>query len=316
MRIFSDIDLSPNIQKFLPLIKTEYLFNNKYGLKHPGAIFNTSIGKVENALLDFFDSYKEFGLLKFEEAHEKHNDALLKTYKIFLYSLREYVDDCFHVIKCFIPPFQKEIDERNQFLWIRKSKDVEANDLLDEIKDYKNYLDNIVNELKHNNGILGSISLYDSENPKEHCAGYFIANVVNNRYQPVEKIHPEWNKQATGFSYRRDIFYNMYHVFYLGELVLDFIKKKTVKEMHPIVSAAPGKKKLIYEQMMLMPRYFLPDEYEKAIPSISLTQENTLKLEYPSRLSIKPNRLNRVKLTHSGDGYTREFKTLYAIKLR
>lgn len=91
--IFSDKDLSPNLQKFLPIIDKKYLFNNDYDLKHPSAIYNVSISKIDDSLRDFFDIYKTLKKVKnLEEFENKEKNKillLLKNYKNFLYKLLE-----------------------------------------------------------------------------------------------------------------------------------------------------------------------------------------------------------------------------------
>lgn len=114
MKIFTDIDLSPNIQKFLPLINGNNLFYRNYDLKHPSALYNTSVTKIKNALKDFLEVYELFKDKNFEEVEKNKTPLLLKCYKEFLYCVREYLDDCFHIIKSFIkPPLKIDKEEIN-----------------------------------------------------------------------------------------------------------------------------------------------------------------------------------------------------------
>lgn len=89
--ILSDKDLSPNLQKFLPVIDKKYLFNDDYNLKHPSAIYNVSISKIDDSLRDFFDIYKTLEKIKnleeFEKKEKNKIPLLLKNYKIFYIAL-------------------------------------------------------------------------------------------------------------------------------------------------------------------------------------------------------------------------------------
>lgn len=314
MNIFTDIDLSPNIQKFLPLINGNNLFYRNYNLKHPSALYNTSVTKIENALKDFLEVYELFKDKNFEEVEKNKTPLLLKCYKEFLYCVREYLDDCFHIIKSFIKPPLKIDKDRDQCRWLKNNATSIVDDFFKNISDYKKYLDNSVNELKHNNAILGSIAFYNKNNSKEHCLGYFIANVVNGVYEPVEKIHPKFGKTHTGFSYKRDLIYNIFNIYNISEEIILLLKNKiylNIDLLKPKVKEAPKMKQELFKKIIDIPKIYFPDEYSKPVPSLSLTDDKRLKLEYPSQLSIRPNRLEKVVITHSGDGYTRKFRIPY-----
>ena len=72
MKIITDIDLSPNIQKYLPLIEERSIFYKQYDLKHPSALYNTSVVKIEDAVKDFLKSYSIFVSNGFENGKEDH----------------------------------------------------------------------------------------------------------------------------------------------------------------------------------------------------------------------------------------------------
>lgn len=314
MLIYTAKDLHPNIQKFLPNISEENLFYKQHGLKHPAAIFNTSVGKIESSLRDFFTAYDLFVDAGFDNSKPNHTTGMLNRYRQFLYALREYLDDCFHVVKCFIKPPVRVRDERNQYLWLKFNAAAAVTDFFTDIEEYKKYLDNSVNELKHNNGILGSNSFYSDLYP-EVCAGYFIANVVDGCYEPVEKIHEKFRGMDTGFSFRRDATYNVYNVYFVADAIQALLSTKlgiNFSQISPRTQEVSENTRALFQRLMDLPRIHFPDEYLKPVPSVSLTKEGTLKLEYPSSLSIKPNRLEKGVLTHSTDGMTGKYRLLYA----
>jgi len=314
MRIYTDIDLSPNIQKFLPLIDEKRMFHKDYNLKHPSALYNVSIGKIENSLREFLEIYERHKTQDFEKSERESTPELLKSYKDFLYCAREYLDDCFHIVKIFIKPPQKVFLERIQLRWLEKNAGTTTKDFFANISEYKKYIDSSVNELKHNNAILGSVAFYNSKDKGECCLGYFIANVIDGAYAPIEKVHPKLGDSYTGFSFRRDITYNLCHIYNLSEEMLIFLRDKIGVDfnvLQPKVDSAPDNKKKLFKDVTELSRIHFPDEYLKPVPSVSITKDERLKLAYPSSLSIKPNKLDRVVVTHSGDGHTREFKLLY-----
>ena len=314
MQIQTDIDLSPNLQKYLPRLDESFMYYNEHGIKHPSPLYNVSLSKIEDSLQAFLEVLSKYNNQDFEKVDKEFNGQLLKMYKDFLYACREHLDDCFNIIKIFIKPPQDIKKERVQFRWLQLNAREQTKDIFREIDEYKKYLDNSVNELKHNNALMAGIAFFDSQNGSNNCLGYFIGNVINGAYAPVEKIHPKLQDKYTGFSFRRDLHYNLFNIFRLSEVILDFLREKIGININAIdikTNAAPEKKKEMFRKVMEISRIHFPDEYLKSVPSVVLNEKKCLKLEYPSQLSIKPNRLDRVVITLPGDGHTREFKMLY-----
>ena len=315
MKIFSDEQLNPNLEKVLANIEERFLFHQDYGLKHPLALFNTSFNKIEESLQDFFKIYSgiTFEQLRQTQGGDIPVREIIKSYKSYLYSLREYLDDCYHIAKSFIASDTKHKDDRNQYNWLLKNAQVPAvQSFLSATDDYKRFIDQIVNALKHNNAVLNGIIFFD-ESAKEFYLGYYVANVVNERYEPVQAIHADYQGEHTAFSFGRDMRLNMYHAFAIAEELLNMIKNLSIQVVIPSKSLPISEKKeTLFKGIMDLPRTFFPDEYEKPIPSIAITSDRLLKLEYPSMLSLKPlPRPHSVMLYHSPDGKTRNFALLY-----
>lgn len=312
MKITTDKDLNPNLQKYLPQIDDSFLFHKNYNIKHPSPLYNISISKLDESLETFLKILLKYNAQDFDKVSKEDERKILKTYKEFLYSCREHLDDCFSIIKIFIKPPKKERVRRDQCLWLKLNAKTETLQFFNNITEYKKYLDNSVNELKHNNGVMGGLGFYSSNTPGK-CLGYFIANVVNEEYIPVEKIHSKFKNMYTGFSFRRDLNYNLFNIYQLSEEIILFLKENCGLDLASIktdVKSAPEKKEGIFKKIMEIPKIHFPDEYTKPIPSTVLGEEG-LQLEYPSKLSIKPNNLDKGVLIYPGDGYTKKFKMLY-----
>jgi len=315
MKIFSDQQLKPKIEQVLTQIEDRFLFHQNYGLKHPLALFNTSFNKIEESLQDFFRIYEgiTFEQLRQTQGGDIPVREIIKSYRSYLYSLREYLDDCYHIAKSFVAPDAKHKDDRNQYNWLLKNAEIPAvQNFLNATDNYKRFLDEIVNALKHNNAILNGIIFFD-EAAKEFCLGYYVANVVNERYEPVQSIHADYQGEHTAFSFGRDVRFNMYHVFAVAEELLNMINNLGIEVTMPTKSLPINEKReSLFRNIMDLPRTFFPDEYQKPVPSVSITDDKLLKLEYPSMLSLKPlPRPHSVMLYHSPDGKTRSFALLY-----
>ena len=200
MNIETNIDFQPNIISYLMTVDKSCLYFNDHNLKHPLAIYNTSFSKIEDSLIDFFEIYNS---ITYETLSEKKDSGKitksLKNYKNLLYTLNEHLDDCFHITKTFIKPSVNLKKRKNQFSFLKDNlKEINSPALekfLFEIAEYKKHINDIVNSLKHDNSIINSIIFFD-EFLKEFYSGYFVANVINEKYQPVEKIHPKFGKNC------------------------------------------------------------------------------------------------------------------------
>ncbi len=315
MKIFSDQQLKPKIEQVLTQIENRFLFHQNYDLKHPLALFNTSFNKIEESLQDFFKIYDRitFDQLRQTQGGDIPVREIIKLYRVYLYSLREYLDDCYHIAKSFIAPDKNHKDDRNQYNWLLKNAQIPAvQNFLNATNDYKRFLDEIVNALKHNNAILNGIIFFD-EAAKEFYLGYYVANVVNERYEPVQLIHADYQGEHTAFSFGRDVRFNMYYIFAVAEELLKMIINLGIQ---PAVSSKSlptnEKRETLFKNIMELPRTFFPDEYQKPVPSVSISDDKLLKLECPSMLSLKPlPRPHSVMLYHSPDGKTRSFALLY-----
>lgn len=132
---------------------------------------------------------------------------------------------------------------------------------------------------------------------------------------PVPTVHQKYNGEDTAFSLARDIRFNIYSIFNISEQLILLIKSlKIPVNLSATATEVIEKRKVLYENIFDLPLYFFPDEYKKEVPSISITREMFLKLEYPSRLSLKklPRTQNFV-LYHSTDGKTAKYGLLYGV---
>lgn len=311
MKVFTLPNLKPELSLYLKSTDESLFFHDAHKLKHPLAIYNIALRKVEDSLSDFVEVYDAFTLSDLKESKKEMHIKLMKSYKNFLYSLREYLDDCISIIKTFIKPEPGFKEDRNQYLWLQKNAPKLVGSFFEGIKEYKKYLNNIINELKHNNGILNPIGFYDDASG-EFLIGYFVANVSNGIYEPVEKIHERFSGLRTAFSFARDIRYNVCNIFFIAKQVVDVLRKLNFPEPSvPDRFEAVPKEGVLYQWVSSLPRMFFPDEYLKEVPSVAIVKDGSLKLESASALSIKKNSLPQLICFHSGDGHTKAFGMPY-----
>jgi len=306
MKIITSTDLEPNVKQYLLSVEEASLFYNDYGLKHPAAIYNTSLHKVESDLQDFLTAYQSLSVHNFRPEEQKQNSdklgEILKRYRSFLYSLREHLDDCFHVVKTLVPPTAGFREDRNQYNWLKNNPTgFPVKEFLQRAGSYKTFLDAIVNELKHNNGVLNWISFLDPA-AQDFLLGYYVANVRNNRCEPVEKIHAKFNGEDTAFSFGRDIRFNAYQVFRISEELVALIRDLGITTLQSVTAIEPvARRKSLYETLCELPKHVFPDEQTKDIIDTEIV-EDRLVLEYPAEIVLPVRRHRVVVSSFSGDG--------------
>ena len=312
MEIITDSSMFPRLKRELVQVDELQIFCREHNTKQPAAIYNVSFGKILEPLNEIAKLYASFDVSKVEDK-DYNNAQFLKVYRDLLYALREHLDDCFSILKVFINPEGKSTMRKNQYLWLDNNKTKELGEVLDSIKPYKEHLDLVVNEMKHNNSILGSISFFDKNYPDEHCLGYYVSNVTDGLYQPVESIHKSWRNCRTAFSFKRDISYHLFHVYMVSEVISDYLRSVHDEVFTKTQQQVEQNEQLkeTFSTLVQIPRIFMPDEYEKPVPSVAITGQGELRLLYPSRLTIKANKLSQFILTHTTDGVTGSYALLY-----
>lgn len=315
MKLVTATDFEPTVKRCLQLIEDKCLFYNEHGLKHPAALYNTSLHKIESDLQEFFDLYRTLTINHFGVERQNENShvlgQLLNRYRSFLYSLREHLDDSFHIVKTLIPPNEHFRETRNQYNWLNNNSTGDAVKLfLQTIRSYKEFLDNIVNELKHKNGILAWISFIDPR-VQDFVLGYYVANINKNRFEPVEKIHSKFKEQYTAFSFGRDIRFNIFQMFKLSEELLALIKRLGIATADVIPAGQPSSQRIsLYKSICELPNHVFPDEQTKEVIDIQI-KDGQLVLEYPAYMVVPERRHRLVVLSFAGDGMTRDFALLY-----
>src|SRR5688572_11557555 len=264
MRVLTNKNFDPQLRLRLAQLKPEFLHNVTHGLKNPLAILNTSLNKLESDLQDFFNTYNEFTLTNFVPGQNKDGPMaeLLKRYKSYLYSCREYLDDIYNIAKTFAKPEVTYKQRRNQFDWLKLNcNSLPFHAFLEATIPYKLHLDEIVNELKHRNGILGSATFVD-DSSRIFSMGYFVANVVDGVYQPVQTIHKQFMGEHTAISFGRDIRYHVCNTYFLTKYLEDLLFGIGAKYDGQITHSCETepKRNSLYARVSLLPRHFFPDE--------------------------------------------------------
>ena len=295
----------PLAQEILENVEVIHSYHEIYGARHPLAAYNTSLASVAHRIIKVIEVLNDIQKQnEFDPSRRKGQDserevALVEATDHMLDTLMEHMEDCAGIIRSFFP----------------NSKDKDFKSALKKYKasvaPYRNYIANIVNYLKHNQGRLCLISFSWQGGSS---LGYFVEGPVSNDgLGPVSVVHPD---EASAFSYYRDIPFHLCNIYAvsrrlaltLHDIDKNLKPKKTTHKKHQKSSIANA-----LEMASKLPYIYFDDEVKKGVPYIKIGS-NSIKIEYPSSKvkSIKMPRDHSVGITYRGDGYTRTYKIPYS----
>lgn len=289
-----DGNIMPEVYNLLNNLPKEVLHHTSYGYAHPLGIYNKSLTQVFNGFLGVLI---ELEVLQEEIKHMKvypkdvrfNSTKLLKSQKELLYSLRSHIDICYHILKATTPNCdmgkfnknQRNSMERSAYKWLELNNFNVLSYFQKNIRDYKYFLDPIVNKLKHEHAKLRDIIYIDDF---ERRIGYFIeGSGVDERGEvfigPDSEIHPN----DLVFSYSRDLSFHFYNIYKISHYLKNSLIK-SFKEQYNLtwtkdyfLKEDPSKINDIVEKIDRLNSRFFPKEFLLPLPIIEWDQDaNTL----------------------------------------
>lgn len=304
MEIIRDINKDKNfhteLYNYLINIPDDMLFNNEHKLRKPLGIFNVSAESVLTAFDDVLEK-----LL----ASNSDKSKLGTAYKELLSSMDAFIDDSYHIIKCFYPANSVNKDIKFANIWLENADSNTIRSYYDAIDNYRKLLANIVNKIKHNHARIEFIEM--STNIGK-VYGYCIVGADDKgAIVPDEEIHKRYKGMYTAFSINYDIRYHFINFYIVSRAILKTINKVVNAKHGKFLVDAPTEALIndkiikILNSMNKLSYLFFDDEYFKDIPQIEFNG-TVLKLRYPAS-SIFTKKLPKyksdvVKYVFSGDG--------------
>lgn len=291
----------PKAARVLSNIDGVTTYQDVYGVRHPMAAYNTSITHVSRRILRTLDALTAFRTASSSSQANQDGpkEALLEATDHMLDSLMEHMDDCKVIIKSFFPDVECKQYKKVYGEYKRS------------VEPYRQYIGNVVNYIKHQQGRLRLISVTWPDNC---CVGYFVEGPDGEGVLgPAPSIHKPSN---TAFSYNRDIPFHLCNIFSVGARLasaLHSIDKRIVLRRPEV--AGPGSNLAnALRRASELPRVYFFDEINKDVPLIRLLGDG-LAIEYPSEKKVgPPPNGSRVSGSFEGDGVTRSFRLPYMAK--
>lgn len=313
--IARDGHLFPAVFDRLASMPETYLFFRQHLLRHPLAIFNTSISRVLTA----FDAVLH-NLAQFESAPVDRqiglpvpdDGPLLDSQENLLHSLVSFIDDCYHILKAHFPP-QPGLTELFADKWLTKAKHPTVLVFQDAVRPYRTSIAKIANRMKHQHGRLSSILFLDGVH---RIGGYFLEGVGSDgAICPDPEIHPN----NTAVSFHRDLRYHFVHVYdicaHLQSALIGAIEAEHQVQLPPPAPAVCDSGRIISvaERVAALPWSCFPDEAAMDVPEVDLCRDTgvELQLQYPgtTRMFWPGNLVAAVQV--KGDGMSKSFRVPY-----
>ncbi len=281
------------------------LYNSDYGLRHPFGIYTVSLEKVLGSfeeLLEVLEKSANHDLTS-KKLDVGWDDDLLLGLERLLYSIMEHFDDCESIIKSFLAPGSKhgEVPEVGGY-----SNAIDA---------YRTHIGKVVNHIKHKQGRIRSIALYDEIAPH---LGYFVEGPSEDEsLGPAPLIHPGGN---TAFSYARDLRLHMHGLYYTSQQLAKAVASLGAVEdsSSEFELSDDGRFKALASQIQQLDMVVFPDELNKNFPVVTIEAEKTGAYSIRTSLKRQPHGLRtipspfRVVIFYQTDGVSRAFRMPYS----
>jgi len=288
-------------------------YNIPRNLRQPVEIYNLSLSMLWESFEEVLDELdKALVAAEFRQnPPTAWGHSLIRRQEYLLYRMMQHFDDCRSILTCFFPQKKTKPDsDRDDIL-----KQPVLQPTIGAIKPYRDHIANIVNHMKHNQGMLRGVVAF---NDNVVVLGYFVEYVDQNEaLTPHPNVHKLFNKRNTAFSFYRDLRYIFWIIYDVSEHLADAIIKISSPTPN-VFSDTPVDENVISiaRRIEALPRTLFEDELHADFPYVGVEETKgivALTLEYPSSRTILPALSGNFKVlaNWSGDGVTRKFAPPY-----
>lgn len=288
--------LAPSALNYLGHIPDNYHFINQHARRPPLGIYNVSFEQLIADFSNLLDEYFKTREFIRENTNklpggEEYYEGLLKAQKDLIHSLQAHVDDCYAILATLIDPSTvslKVAKIRFTDRWLDAIGFPTLDIFKKSISEYRdNYLAHIVNGLKHRQNRLRGMFFYNAD---EVRLGYYLEEPdMDGVPGPSFNLHENGN---SAFSFAKDILFNLYHVYYPSEMLVDAfsgaLQRYQSFTLNPQKVSSENDKWLdvLRRACRIQPQVFL-SELDKPYPYFSFTEndsDQSLVLMYPVTL--------------------------------
>jgi hypothetical protein len=279
------------------------LFHRDLKLRQPIGIYFVSLGAVLSGFETVLDELEIFlrnkPFANYEDIPEgwrigPSDPKLLKAQRQLLYALMEHMEDCFNILKCFVPLPSLDPRKRKKAAYC---KDPTVNTCVTSVATYWDHISGIVNHSKHNQGRLRGLVI---STEKYLMPGYFVESceeivaptdgqITWEVLGPSSVIHGK--NRDTAYSFARDIRYHFVQVYIVAKHLSDSVKTLVAGQStpRPIDQSSSAQILQIAKRIEKLPMYFYQHETRMDVPSVKVIElggNTEIRLAYPDATSI------------------------------
>jgi hypothetical protein len=271
----------------------------------PLGIFNTAWGQVIERLSAVVPDLEHAKAQHAVSGKPPDLTQLLEHHEDVLRSLKEYLDDCYTILKCFFA------DQKS----FKANQDVVQ--YLAVQKDYYDQVAAIVNEIKHNQARIRPLSLW---NERECIPGYFVETAISEGVvggSPV--VHAG---RSEGFSLFRDLKMHIVQMYRTAHN-LDFALASltSANRILPAVLDLKSEPKHLdlMRRIRQLPDIVFPDEVDNEFPRIKITKlpanAHVVEMSFQKENDLRSMWKGSIHAGSRGDGVTEGYTFPYVKSL-
>jgi hypothetical protein len=248
---------------------------------------------------------------------QRHEDikSLLSRQKELLESMMAFIDDSYHIMKCFYPANSVKKDILFADKWMEEVEKKLIKEYKRQINVYRDRLALIVNKIKHNYARLNYIEFRTIHGV---IKGYFVEGVDKNGIiGPDREIHKLFRNSDTAISLNFDLKYHLVNFIYLCHRLKVFLEK-IIKKRHGLtvnINYDQNNEKdievTIIKSIQSLPYLLFPDEQYKPMPEIVLMEQG-VEFIFPSN-TVKTLYYDKGDVTFifTADGVSKTYRLPY-----
>lgn len=295
-----------NVIKNIP---KDILYHNQHDLREPLGIYYISSSRV-------FSSFEK--ILEVLNNRDSKWSDIDAAHKELLESILAFIDDGYHIMKCFYQKSRVNKEIRFADIWLKQIDNKLISNFKEMIKPYREKTALIDNKIKHNHARYCHIEMSTTYGKVK---GYYIEGVTcDGVIQPDKEIHKMYNNEFTAISYNKDMRYHLVNFYCLSHCIANTVLKIIKNENSVTIdnkSCEYDKSEKILDiikRVNSMKSVFFPDEYNEELPQIIINADNVefkskSYSSYRSKL-YKPKNMNFMLLL-SGDDVTKSWTLPY-----
>ena len=322
MRIHRSIEMNgsilPSAEAIIRAIPAEFLHHEAHGLKHPLAVYQTSLARVGAAWTKIFPLLHTLRFEVMGGVEHQSYSQVLQAYEALLYRLNEHVDAAYEILRSLLPPDGKSYFSHAQALKTQKLAGYMGFRDVVQRGWRESHIGAIVNLLKHESAQLRAVC---GETEDDILLGFYVDGPRPGGFiGPNLKVHRRFGMLETAFTFARDMLMHFWWIYRTGDALTECIHAAVLKDHGRKLVENPGRgAQGVWQDVCLgcaqvRPAFFI-DECQKNYPLVVVPPDaSEVRLDFPSGRVASGHRHMKLRVLIGVTEMTRSFVMPYMQK--